>query len=48
MRISMSRLILFLLFIALLGGGAWYLSTLPKEVPTRMIETDATPAADAR
>lgn len=44
----MSRLILFLLFIALVGGGAWYLSTLPKEAPTRTIETDATPAADAR
>ena len=44
----MSRLILFLLFIAVLGGGAYYLSTLPAEVPTQVIETDATLAADAR
>ena len=43
----MSRLILFVLFLALLGGGAWYLSTLPKEQPTRIIETDVTPDANA-
>jgi hypothetical protein len=43
----MSRLILLLLFIALLVGGLWYLSTVPKEVPTRTIETEATPAQNA-
>ena len=42
------RLILFILFIVLLGGGAYYLSTLPQEVPTQVIETDATPTGDAR
>jgi hypothetical protein len=43
----MSRLILIVLFIALLAGGLWYLSTVPSEVPTRVIETDATPAGNA-
>ena len=43
----MSRLILLVLFIVLLGGGLWYLSTVPAEVPTRTIETDATPAGNA-
>ena len=43
----MSRLILLVLFIALLVGGLWYLSTVPTEVPTKTIETDATPAGNA-
>lgn len=43
----MSRLILFVLFIALIVGGLWYLSTVPTEAPTRTIETDATPAGNA-
>jgi hypothetical protein len=43
----MSRLILLVLFIALLGGGLWYLSTVPSQVPTKTIETDATPAGNA-
>ena len=43
----MSRLILLVLFIALLAGGLWYLSTVPTQVPTKTIETDATPAGNA-
>ena len=43
----MSRLILLLLLVAAIGGAVWYLSTVPKEVPTRTIETEATPAANA-
>ena len=43
----MSRLILLVLFLALLGGGLWYLSTVPTDGPTRTIETDATPAGNA-
>ena len=43
----MSRLILFVLFIAIIVGGLWYLSTVPTEVPTQTIETDATPAGNA-
>ncbi len=46
-RIAMSRLILIIVLIALLGGGAWYLSTLPKEVPTKTIETDAAAPGNA-
>jgi hypothetical protein len=41
------RLILLILLVALLGGGAWYLSTLPTEVPTRTIETDASAPGNA-
>ena len=43
----MSRLILLVLFIALVVGGLWYLSTVPKPVPTQTIETDAAPAQNA-
>jgi hypothetical protein len=45
--LQMSRMIFLVLFIALVVGGLWYLSTVPTEVPTRTIETDATPAQDA-
>ena len=43
----MSRLILLVLFLALLGGGLWYLSTVPTQVPTTTIESDAIPAGNA-
>ena len=43
----MSRLILFVLFLAVVGGGMWYLSTVPTEVPTKTIEADAAPAQNA-
>ena len=43
----MSRLIFLVLFIALIVGGLWYLSTVPTEVPTRTIQADATPAQNA-
>jgi hypothetical protein len=43
----MSRLILLLLLIVLLAGGAYYLSTLPTEVPVKTIETDAAAPGNA-
>ena len=43
----MSRLILLLLLIALVAGGAWYLSTLPKEMPVKTIETEAAAPGNA-
>lgn len=43
----MSGPIFLVLIIALIVGGLWYLSTVPTEVPTRTIETDATPAQNA-
>ena len=44
----MSRLILLVLFLLFLVGGAWYLSTVPTEVPTQTIETDAVAAGNAQ
>ena len=44
----MSRTIFFILVLALLAGLAWYLSTVPREVPARTIETEVAQPADAR
>lgn len=36
----MSRLILLIVFLAALIGGVYFLSTLPKQQPTAVIETE--------
>ena len=36
----MSRLIILIVFIVLVLGGLFYLSTVPEEQPTRTIEAD--------
>ena len=42
------RLIVLILLLAILVGGLWYLSTVPREVPARTIETEVAQPADAR
>ncbi len=42
------RPIVLLLLLAALVGGLWYLSTVPREVPARTIETEVAQPADAR
>jgi len=43
----MSRLIFLIVALAVLVGGIWYLSTLPKEQPLTTIETDVAAPANA-
>ncbi|MEO7655671.1 MAG: hypothetical protein ABIS23_08305 [Sphingomicrobium sp.] len=43
----MSRIVLILV-LAVLIGGIWYLSTVPREVPAQTIETEVAQPADAR
>ena len=42
------RPIVLVLLLAILAGGLWYLSTVPREVPARTIETEVAQPADAR
>jgi hypothetical protein len=42
------RPIVLILILAILVGGLWYLSTVPREVPVRTIETEVAQPADAR
>lgn len=43
------RPIVLILLLLILVGGLWYLSTVPREVPVRTIETEvAQPVDDAR
>lgn len=44
----MSRLVALIVFVLLLSGGIYYLSTVPTETPTRTIEVDVQQPADAR
>jgi len=44
----MSRLAVLVIVILLLAGGAYYLSTVPKQAPTKTIEVDVQQAGDAR
>ncbi len=43
----MSRIVLILV-LAILIGGVWYLSTVPREAPVQTIETEVAQPADAR
>jgi hypothetical protein len=43
----MSRLIILVLFVLLLIGGLYYLSTVPTEQPTRTIEIDVPQGGNA-
>ena len=44
----MSRLAVLVLVIIALIGGAYYLSTVPKETPTKTIEVDVQQGGNAR
>lgn len=44
----MSRLAILVIVILLLAGGAYYLSTVPKETPTKTVEVDVQQVGDAR
>ena len=44
----MSRLAVLVIVLLLLIGGAYYLSTVPKQVPAKTIEVDVQQAGDAR
>jgi hypothetical protein len=43
----MSRLIFLVTALAVLVGGIWYLSTVPKEQPVTTVETDVAAPANA-
>lgn len=43
----MSRVTVPILFLLLLAGGAYYLSTAPEQTPVKTIEVDVAPAANA-
>jgi hypothetical protein len=43
----MSRLIFFIVALAVIAGALWFLSTLPKEQPVRTIESDVAAPANA-
>ena len=44
----MSRLAVLVIVILLLAGGAYYLSTVPEETPTKTIEVDVQQGGNAR
>jgi len=44
----MSRLIVLILVVLVLFGGLYFLSTLPKEQPTKTIEVQVPQGGDAR
>lgn len=44
----MSRLAVLIVLLLLAAGGAYYLSTLPTETPTRTIEVDVAQPGNAR
>ena len=36
----MSRMVVLILVLLLIAGGIYYLSTVPREVPTKTVEID--------
>lgn len=43
----MSRLVVFLIVLLLIGGGLYYLSTVPEQQPTRTIEVEVPQGGNA-
>lgn len=44
----MPRLMLPILFLLVLAGALYFLSTVPRQQPTTTVEVDVAPAANAR
>lgn len=45
---AMSRLIVLILFVLVIVGGLYFLSTIPEEQPTRTIEVDLAQGGNAQ
>ncbi len=44
----MSRMVVLIFILLLLGGGVYYLSTLPKVVPVKTVTVDVAPGGNAQ